>query len=130
MNRKLSITREQVDKLLEMCKDTFPEYVNIKFNTRYGNYEVWFDSLPEQSPDPQEYHWFELAVTELPRVMFEKMNNLAKQDSNPDSIDLFPSYQSGGEMLYVSYNEGKHVIDLLYKEHKKLKKWEEIISKQ
>jgi hypothetical protein len=126
MNRRITITREQVDKLLEMCKDSFPEYPHVTFETKRDTNEIWFSNKPEPSPDPREFHWFELCVTELPRVIFEKLDRFARQDVEFEHIELVSAYQSGGEMLYNAVSEGLHVIDLLYKEYKKLKKWESI----
>lgn len=127
MNRRINITSEQVNKMIEMCKDSFPEYTNIQFKTKYGTHEVWFDSKPEISPDPQEFHWFELCVTELPRIILEKLMRFEREDIDLKYPDLAPMYRSGGEMLFYSTDESKHVIDLLYKEYKKLKKWESIV---
>lgn len=130
MNRKQTITLEQVNKMIEICKDSFPEYSNIKFTTRYGTHEVWFDSSPDKSPDPQEFHWFELCVTELPRIVLEKLQRPTIDDEDLKHHELHNAYQSGGEMLFVALSEGKHVIDLLYKEYKKLKKWQSLISQK
>ena len=129
MNKHISITREQVDKMLEMCKDSFPEYCNIKFTTRYGTHEVWFDNLPDNLPDPTEFHWFELCVTELPRVILEKLDRYTREDELIKHHDLHGQFQTGGEMLFFATTEGKHIIDLLYKEYKKLKKWQLLVSK-
>lgn len=126
MNRRITITREQVDKLLEMCKDNFPEFTHISFETKRDTNEVWFSSKPEPSPDPREFHWFELCVTELPRVIFEKLDKFARKDTEVEHPELVSAYQSGGEMLFNATYEGLHVIDLLYREYKKLKKWEKI----
>lgn len=124
MNRRMSLTREQVDKMLEMCKDSFPSYTNIIFNTKYGTSEVWFDSRPSLSPDPQEYHWFELCVTELSRIIFEKLDIYSREDELIKHHELHGLYQTGGELLFNATYEGRHIIDLLYNEYKKLKKWE------
>lgn len=130
MNRRESLTREQVDKMLEMCKDSFPEYTHIAFNTRHDTYEVWFDSKPEISPDPKEFHWFELCVTELPRVILEKLDRYSREDELIKHPEIHGSYQSGGELLFDATYRGGHIIDLLYKEYKKLKKWEKMILDQ
>lgn len=117
-----------MEKMIIMCKDSFPEYTNIKFTTRYGANEVWFDSKPEISPDPQEFHWFELCVTELPRVILEKIERYVRVDESLEHPELANAYQSGGELLFHATNEGKNVIDLLFIEYKKLKKWESLVS--
>ena len=121
MNKRTSITREQVDKLLEMCRDSFPEYSNITFETKRDTNEVWFDNKPDLTPDPHEYHWFELCLTELPKVIFEKLYMLTMEDKESKYLELQSSFQTGGELLFFTHSEGLHVIDTLYKEYKKLK---------
>lgn len=130
MNKRVNITREQANKLIEMCVDIFPEYANIKLESRYGTNEVWFDNSPDRSPDPHEFHWFELCVTELPRVIFEKLDSFTRKDENLEHIELNSSFQTGGELLFHCYSEERHVIDELYKEHKKLKRWEQLLQKK
>jgi len=128
MNKRISLSREQVDKLLEMCKDSFPEYSHIDFKAEHN--EVWFSSKPDIHPDPHEYHWFELCTTELSRVMFTKLEKFNREDEELKNAHLQNAFQTGGEMLFFSFTEGIHIIDLLYKEHKKIKRWELIISKE
>lgn len=129
MNKRSSITREQANKILEMCKDMFPEYSNIRFVTRWSE-EFYFDSTPPFHVDPHDYHWFELCTTELPRVIIEKINRIfAENKDETHFIDMLPSYHSGGELLYSCQYEGVHIVDQLYKEYKKLKTWESMVKK-
>lgn len=126
MNKHSSISSEQVDMILQMCKDTFPEYSNIRFVTRWGE-QFYFDSEPPYHVDPHEYNWFELVVTELSKYILRKMNRLYKESGDHD---IHPDYENGGDLLYNAMENGEHVINLLYKEFKKLEKWEREISKQ
>lgn len=126
MKKHLSISNEQVDMVLQMCKDSFPEYMNIRFVTRWGE-QFYFDSEPPYHIDPHEYNWFELVVTELSNNILIKMEKFYKQTGDSD---IHPDYENGGDLLYNAMEKGEHIINLLYKQFKRLESWQLKISKQ
>ncbi len=124
MKKHLSISGEQVDMVLQMCKYCCPEYSNIRFVTRWGE-QFYFDSEPPYHVDPHGYNWFELVTTELPRVVFEKMLKLHKQS---DDYNIHPDYENGGDMLYDAIYRAEHIINILFNQFKRLEKWQNKIT--
>lgn len=98
----IQLTREHREKLLEMCKELFPEYENIHMFINGWEYSrdmdyIAFDNLS----DYVEIHWYEFCMTYL-------VNKMGKSTA----------------ALYRVLEEeeaGTHPIDYLYSEFKKLK---------
>jgi hypothetical protein len=102
----IKLTKEQKEKLLEMCNVLFPEYNEIvltKHNTlRFGyketNVKTWIGNM--------SIHWFEFCVTNLTTKIFNILKLYLKTD--------IASYRG----RIIQYEE--HPVDYLYKEFKKL----------
>lgn len=106
----IELTEKHKDKLLEMCKVLYPEYVNIDIE-KDGILTLWKKLPPTREWD--QIHWFEFCFTELSPTLalntcktdilmdVEYMNNVAEFN---DSVIL----------------DKIHPVDYLYKEFKKL----------
>jgi hypothetical protein len=107
--KQLSMSPTQRENLLEMCKDLFDEFHNIRYGKGWEYNNLWMDSIPSSVPDPVEIHWFELCMTELPlRIGKRKVNGgLGRGTAMVTLISLL--------------SQQKHPIDTLYEQYKKLK---------
>lgn len=122
--KAIQLTTEHREKLLEMCKELFPEYRWLFHHHDDGtpdkNNPVNFNYLPgflfafKKENDSDLYdscdifiHWFEFCITYLCDKIF-----LPKGESRLDGIKGMDYYQR---------NDKIHPIDYLYSEFKKLK---------
>lgn len=99
----IQLTREQREKLLEMCKKLFPEYSKFWFSVTIGHNFILEASIPNSKilVPALQMHWFEFCMTYL-------VNKMGKSTA----------------ALYRILEEeetGTHPIDYLYSEFKKLK---------
>jgi hypothetical protein len=92
------LTKEHREKLLEMCKELFPEY-----DFKLDKWQQPFVSLGLKTKKLYEshIHWFEFCMTYLAKKL------LIMYD--------FTVYQTTGNFMY------KHPVDYLYQNFKKLK---------
>lgn len=129
----IKLTKEQKDKLLEMCNSLFPEYDYFQLNENlliqglsqklldFENRD-WFDNYNEENKwNIDNYnnwelsvHWFEFCVKELSSTL---AFSLAKTDILMD----FEWESFINKFLEAVFKQSKHPIDYLYTEFKKLK---------
>lgn len=123
--KSIQLTEEQKEKLLEMCKELFPEYNNIKIKcTLKGkkitvSKRIYFDGSGNMMGFPKKemadvdpyitydwIHWFEFCMTHLQ----DKLKGLGGFENDFDcDVNLMSCW-------YES-----HPVDYLYSEFKKLK---------
>ena len=93
----MQLTEEQKNKLLEMCKALFPEYVNVKF-TWPNRVTFW-----QEKGDNISIHWFEFCMTWLAEAILKDV-----------------TFYKEGKVFEVSEFRGSwkewniHPIDFLY----------------
>ena len=99
--KNIELTEDHKSKLLEMCKELFPEYIET------------YLGVNDYDPEPDGYiyftknknitriHWFEFCMTHLCDKIF----------IHDESLNEF----------LLTFNVDKHPIDYLYEEFKKLK---------
>lgn len=135
--KQISIDKEQRQKLIEICRELFPEYSNVNWGRLYeGNY-IWFDSIPNPKPDPYEVHWFELCMTEVPirlhKVLHDNLNrstagvidkNKIEEMNEKYEPELLPL-----DVLDLLIMGNEHPVDTIWKEFLKLKLWNIHVSK-
>ena len=94
--KAIKLTEEHKSKLLEICRELFPEYSKIQFQDIYNNEtgNLYFDNVTIGIT----IHWFEFCITHLAEKLV---------------VDYGASYY---EMTH-----NYHPIDYLYEEFKKLK---------
>lgn len=107
--KAIQLTTEHREKLLEMCKELFPEYNNFWFSVTIGHNFILEASIPNSKilVPALQMHWFEFCMTYLCDKIF-----LPKGESRLDGIKGMDYYQR---------NENMHPIDYFYSEFKKLK---------
>ena len=120
--KSIELTEEHKSKLLEMCKNLFPE------QEFYWEYEMYGRGLKEDFNDvlqvyfkdkeawkrnlfPFNIHWFEFCMTHLA----DKMLQLGELPNYDNKLDY-----EFNSILQSSWWES-HPVDYLYKEFKKLK---------
>ncbi len=115
----IELSKEQKDKLLEMCKALFPEHFTDDYNLwsidkdyitywKYNNVAEWSEIIIK-------IHWFEFCINEIPLRLYQLENDTSGiSDAHEES---FIKYL--GEIAYYIYE--KHPVDYLYEEFKKLK---------
>jgi hypothetical protein len=111
--RPLSLSREQSTKIIEMAKELFPEYINIRFGKNSEYNFIWMDSMPSTNPDPVDFHWFELCTTKIAI----RLEQLIKENPEHREIMDFIPFIVVDEMMM----KGNHPVDILYEQYKKLK---------
>ena len=109
--KNIELTEDHKSKLLEMCKELFPEYVEIDFN-KSGLLTLWKEKCP--SIQWSEIHWFEFCMTYL----LDKLHpDNDKQSKDNWSMDL----SDKDYVIFKIIVRKKHPVDYLYEEFKKLK---------
>ena len=116
---KLIISDEQKSKLVEMCKDLFVEYNDVKFEIHYSANEkndvveslLFFKNSVEYSKIP----WFEVCVVYLPEKIAECLNTVYPNEKQALIVDLMMK-----KMLTFSVIEYEHPADYLYEIYKKV----------
>ena len=111
----IQLTKEQKDKLLEMCKALFTEYNSVYFRVDSKSTTIY----PEEKKVDNNIlrigawgkldlsiHWFEFCMTHLQ----DKIKQLGGFDFPDNDVCLISSWFDS------------HPVDLIYEEFKKLKK--------
>ena len=122
--KQIELTKEQQNKLLEMCKKLFPEYKHVTFQQdaimgagwEYDFNNICFSDISEKIFDIKlNIHWFEFCMTHL--VIKLKSYNHLKEASPLQRLNFYNFYWdvSNNELTKV------HPVDYLYKIFKKLK---------
>ena len=109
--KPIELTTEQKEKLLEMCKNLFPEMDAFMINDNGMILGTW-----GQSTDGISIHWFEFSMTWLShKIIFNPQNPLIA--CNHNHAGLLESTMS----IFYGENYGIHPVDYLYEKLKKLK---------
>lgn len=115
----IQLTEEHKSKLLEMCKELFPEYKNdISKNEAeniqilHNNFIRFYSGYKENNPKLNEIHWFEFCMIYLQNQILVKASQLNKSD------DL--GYDFFRKLINSWYTS--HPINYLYEQFLKLKK--------
>lgn len=114
--KAITLTEDQKDKLLEMCKTLFSEYTTIPSdkNPKYislfsqSNLGVFVVLSDDEKQIQENIHWLEFCMIDLVEKLLYKENEK----------------QSQFYLTALSYKRGViniHPVDYLYKEFKKLK---------
>lgn len=128
---QLKISKNQSDKLLEICKELFPEYDNLRWGRLHESNFIWFDSIPKSAPDPTEIHWFELVMTEIPIRLHKRLAEAMKiatsgiRDDKSLAViaELYEPSLLPLDVLDLLIMKSDHPIDTIWEEYKKLKTW-------
>lgn len=131
--KSIQLTEEHKSKLIEMCKELFPEY-----DFTLDKWKQCFVTFGLKSKDlyEQHIHWFEFCsrflMSKLDNLYFEKVmdpvdpfskqnkdKNLKYPDNWGELWSIRPFLMFTSNLNGVSYK--KHPVDYLYEEFKKLK---------
>lgn len=109
--QSLDLSKEQKDKLVEMCIKLFPEYKHIQLADGSCDFCLPSTLLLSTNIEPRHnswilIHWFEFCLTHL-------FNKLMVMPNGYESIEDYISVNS-----YFIFG---HPVDYLYYEFKKLK---------
>jgi hypothetical protein len=102
---KLELSKEQGNKLLQMCNDLFPKYKHIEFDIAD---ECLFDD------SGLSIHWFEACVVHLPKKIAEGFNTVYPKEKHAFIIDMMMK-----KMLDYSNFKKVHPVDYLYEMYEK-----------
>jgi hypothetical protein len=129
-----TLSKTQQKRLLSLCKEFFPEYIDIFLLTLDKNppqivklVKQWEDLMINNSklknniPTIADYiHWYQLCVTELPKRIFDAM------DEDNDSEELYYLLNDGegwgAEEIQIEVLKSKHPVDFLWDFVKECKK--------
>lgn len=115
----LKLTKEQKDKLFEMCRELFPEYVwQDGTFFREGHLDI-YDKGTKLCPDWLIYkdsvHWFEFCMTRLINKIFYPDGNGKRNTRKEVEYFFFQTFVDAVEGATSGYN---HPIDFLYEKFK------------
>lgn len=118
--KSIELTEEQKNKLLEMCKALFPDYVNIQI--------VYTNLLQFSGENNFVIHWFEFCMTHLSTAIFNKKYNFDHMMTA--DLEQEVSCEWDSELMdRVSFHvanptrtDNWHPVDYLYSEFLKFSK--------
>ena len=120
--KSIELTKDHKSKLLEMCKELFPEYtIYSADNDGFIEGEQWVgdQNMGEDRPVNEfNIHWFEFCMTHLCVKIYnliDKYNNDLFINMFHGSILSFTHFKESGDFVAI------HPVDYLYEEFKKLK---------
>lgn len=93
--KNLIITKSQKDKLLQMARYHFREYVNIQWNTDDLGLTEYIAFWEKDSLYSKDIHWYEFLITKIVPLLFSK-------DYNTFQV---------GELILT---ESDHPVDYIY----------------
>lgn len=114
---KISLTKVQEEKILEMCNDLFPDCKRVEISDMHMDNILFFF---RNNGRTLHIHWFELCVMELPKRIAEASNTVYPKDKHAFIIDMMMK-----KMLDFSPLEKEHPVDYLYKMYQKTLESEE-----
>jgi hypothetical protein len=116
---KLELSKEQINKLLQMCDDLFHEYEKVIIP---NDYVVFLDK--DSVIKDSSYHWFELCVMQLPKRIAENTNTVDTEERHRFIVDMMVKRMLE---LYPTYKDHplKHPVDYLFEMYQKTLKHEE-----
>ena len=132
--KSIELTKDHKSKLLEMCKELFPEYVIYSAdNDGFIEGEQWVgdQNMGEDRPVNEfNIHWFEFCMTYLQNKLFCELNDFSGHLTADYSEECGEQWNNE-LMMRTSFffhnptrnekNHPWHPIDYLYSEFKKLK---------
>lgn len=112
--KKIDLTEDQIQKLLDMCQDLFPEYNEVKLDV-YLKLDVVFS---DSGSDVFYINWFELCMLHLPKKIADNFETVDTTDKHRQIFDILSKRVSG---IYPFYNNDdlNHPVDYLYSVYKK-----------
>jgi len=69
-----ALNKTQQKRLLSLCKEFFPEYEYIWWNSCYLT--IVFEGGKSSNNKSIDIHWYQLCLTELPKRIFNKTNKI------------------------------------------------------
>lgn len=128
--KNITVSQEQKEMLIEMCKRLFPEYTSIRWGRSFESDHLWFDSIPNPIPGPIEIHWFELCMTHLPEKLMTILKKIIDDNNNLEGDKLLKFYIDYEpvllplDVLDLMLMKNYHPINTIWMEFLKLKKWD------
>lgn len=129
--KPIELKEEHKSKLLEMCKELFPEHPNLRVRDSMEdfcmNQDNCFIELQESGRNTKEdtiIHWFEFCMFYLSKKIFKELYKLkGKKDPNNKNYIGTMYDKQGAHNCYISMitKHGEHAIGYLYSEFLKLK---------
>lgn len=115
--QKLTLTKEQRERLLEMCEKLFPEY-DVRLTYPIYNKEDLFIQFGKKESDKYDFeiYWFEFIMGELTNKLY-KLFFTAMGEQNI----LWDLLVKEGFYVQVLHHKTLHPVDYLYENFKKLK---------
>jgi acyl carrier protein len=123
--KAIELTKEQKDKLLEMCKALFPELTDLEIRDSMEDFCFKFEHIyieyGRKNNNLVIIHWFEFCMTHLIEKLFNSFGE--------DDEEFYNRYINNGasfygigvnEIIFVMLSSQKHPVDYLYEEFKKL----------
>lgn len=116
--QKLELTKEQKEKLLEMCEKLFPEYEVRIYPIDSYKPENLFIEFGKKESDTYDFEisWFEFVMGELTNKLY-KLFFTAMGEQNI----LWDLLVKEGFYSQVLHHKTLHPVDYLYENFKKLK---------
>jgi len=113
-----ALNKTQQKRLLSLCKEFFPEYEYIWWNSCYLT--IVFGGGKSSNNKSIDIHWYQLCLTELPKRIWSKVNRLKLMctDGN-EKLEMCYPYSRLEPSVLNSY---KHPVDFLYNFVKECKK--------
>jgi len=118
----LNLSKEQEDKLLQMCNDLFPEFEEVIFDSiidlnesiiHTGN--LCFIKLLKESPRGNVViNWFEVCVIHLSQKIAESYNTVYPKEKHAFIVDMMMK-----RMLDYSSLDKIHPVDYLFEMYQK-----------
>jgi len=112
--KSIELTKEQKDKLLEMCKALFPELTDLEIRDSMEDFCFKFEHIcieyGRKNNNLVIIHWFEFCMTKLPEKIFGNPKN---------SFQGLNGRPYWCEKVAESFAK-VHPVDYLYEEFKKL----------
>lgn len=111
----IELSKEQKDKLLEMCKKLFPDNATWRFDQ---NTYPRFLEYSDKGNIAKRMHWFEFCINILLREIAEHLTYIPDYGFDPEGFDKKHKKYLKKVLMF---DEPKHPVDYLYKEFKKIK---------
>ena len=110
------LTKEHREKLLEMCKELFPEY-DFEFLSNFSEWGIIsVHKIGQHEIFENTHHWFEFCITKLSYKIFDNLKFPAR-NAGDDSVQYLCDMMDR-QTWYIK--EAYHPVDYLYKKFLKL----------
>lgn len=117
--KNIELTEEHKSKLLEMCKELFPEYKYFGWSELYdgSKSELIGIMFYKENVEALNIHWFEFCITKLSYKIFDSSKYPSK-NAGDDTVQYLCDMMDR-QTWYTK--EAYHPVDYLYEEFLKLK---------